>query len=141
MSQRTGGRPFVAVAVVVGVAVAVLTTVGIVFAVRVLTLPIGLRPDGLGCEIEEDPGSGPSNTGTEQIEWGLLPERVCVAEPRQQAGPAQAWRAPHTAGPDVIHLLSYPLAIAVGSVIGVLAGIGVHRHRTRPSREESTRVG
>ena len=128
-------------AVLIGMIVAVLAMIGIVFAVRVVTLPIGLRPDGPACEIEEDPGSGPSNQGTEQIDWGLLPERVCVAEPRDRVGPPRAWRAPYTSGPDLIHLLSYPLAFVAGSVIGVFAGIAAHQHRSRPLRDEAARAG
>jgi hypothetical protein len=127
--------------VVVGLIVTVLSMVGVVVAVRFITLPIGLRPDGAVCEIEEDPGSGPSNSGLEHIDWGLLPERVCVAPPRDDVGPPRAYGAPYTSGPDLLHLLSYPAAIVIGPTIGLLAAFDVQRRqRQREPHEEAGRV-
>ena len=66
--------------VVIGVAVAAMV-VTVVLASWV-ALPMELPPAGTGCDYAHNPDSGPSGSGIERVDWGLLPERVCVSDGR-----------------------------------------------------------
>ena len=39
-----------------------------------------LEPAGPTCSYEVDEGSGPAGYGTERVDWGLWPSRVCVTD-------------------------------------------------------------
>jgi hypothetical protein len=98
------------------VAVAALSIAGAWIVVQWATLPIGLPPGGAACDYEDDPSSGTSGSGTERIEWGLLPERVCVsAEDRVYRD-------------DAVHGVTNQLSYAFASLVlvgtlGVVAGM------------------
>lgn len=86
-------------------------TVVVVFALWAATSD--LAPDGATCFYEQDPGSGPSGLGTEEVQWGAFSHRVCV-----QAG------LPGSGSPEPF---SFLVALACGVLVGALGARGTQR--------------
>ena len=65
---------------VAGVTAFAICALLLTWIVRVVEARSGLEPAGPTCGYEIDEGSGPAGYGTERLDWGLWPSRVCVTE-------------------------------------------------------------
>lgn len=125
-------------AVTVTVLVSIAGMVLVVAAAHLVASFGDLAPAGETCYFEDDPGSGPSGTGREEVEWGLFPERVCIED--RPPGIAHVYRGAAVDGNDWIVLLSYPAALVLAPLIGVAAGSLVDRRRLRAGAHRSVDV-
>ncbi|HEX6420022.1 MAG TPA: hypothetical protein VFZ77_16090 [Acidimicrobiales bacterium] len=77
-------------------------------------------PAGPSCRYELDPGSGWVGLGAEEIRWGAVPTKHCIAVYEDPRGAAQA--VDNTLHPfGVLSLLVFPAA----AVAGFAAGLGM----------------
>ena len=53
--------------------------VAVVVGLHWFVLAQDLKPLGPSCGFEDDPGSGWSGAGHEEIEWGRTPESLCIS--------------------------------------------------------------
>jgi hypothetical protein len=127
------GRSGIAFAAAVGVSI--LPIVALVIGSHWLVLAQDLRPLGPSCGYEDDPGSGWSGSGQEEIEWGAFPKRVCVSPSGAVYRGAAVQVAYSSALIQWITFLSVPVALILCPTVGLLAGSVVDRRRPRPSRE------
>ena len=129
------GRSGRAIALTVGLPI--LAMVAVVVGGRWIALEQDLRPSGPSCGFEDDPGSGWSGSGHEEIDWGVFPERVCVS------GSGAVYRGVAVQGDfsnSLVHLivlLSYPAALITGLVVGIWAGSVVDRRRSVRTSERA----
>ncbi len=63
-----------------GLAAFAVSLLALVWVARVVLAQSGLEPAGQACSYEVDEGSGTAGYGTERLDWGLWPSRVCVTD-------------------------------------------------------------
>ncbi len=136
---RSPWRAALAGLVVFGVSVLVLGWV-----VRVVMARSELAPAGPTCSYEVDEGSGAAGYGTERVDWGLWPSRVCVTD----SGVAFRGGAVDSTSPlqpDLFEMENAPwwigtvcVVLALSAVVGVLVARSVHRRSSAPVRDRPT---
>jgi len=106
---------------VVGLATVPLVLVGGLAVLAWARLPSEIPPEGPGCSFEIDSGSGPSSSfGVERIDWGVIPQRVCVATLR--SGEIRTYPDLRTAGDLVSLVVGLGAACLVGTGVAVRVG-------------------